>query len=106
MSINKVCAKTNFFKVPKTALSFRFFFSFSFSFFFFPSTQPSTNNNSLDLSHMKKDDNYPTVPFGVFLLCGNDFHGFHVRFNDVARGGIRLVFSRDRPAFSRNEVFM
>ena len=53
---------------------------------------------------MKKDDNYPSVPYGVFLMCGNDFHGFHVRFNDVARGGIRLVFSRDKPAFSQNEV--
>jgi len=27
---------------------------------------------------------------------GNDFRGFHIRFRDVARGGIRLVMSRNK----------
>ena len=39
-----------------------------------------------------KDKSYPEAPYGVFLMVGNDFHGFHVRFNDVARGGLRFFF--------------
>ena len=27
---------------------------------------------------------------------GNDFRGFHIRFRDVARGGIRIVMSRNK----------
>ena len=27
---------------------------------------------------------------------GNDFRGFHIRFCDVARGGIRIVMSRNK----------
>jgi glutamate dehydrogenase len=35
----------------------------------------------------------PEVPFGVFHLVGRDFNGFHVRFRDIARGGIRMILS-------------
>jgi len=27
---------------------------------------------------------------------GNEFRGFHIRFRDVARGGIRIVRSRNK----------
>lgn len=30
------------------------------------------------------------VPFGVFFVHGRRFNGFHVRFRDIARGGMRL----------------
>ena len=33
------------------------------------------------------------LPFGVFFIVGRSFHGFHVRFKDIARGGIRIVRS-------------
>ena len=36
------------------------------------------------------------------MVCGRDFVGFHTRFRDVARGGIRLVMSRDVAAYERN----
>ena len=36
------------------------------------------------------------------MVCGRDFMGFHTRFRDVARGGIRLVLSRDGAAYERN----
>jgi glutamate dehydrogenase len=56
---------------------------------------------------------YPKKPFGMFFVIGpffslvlvwsltwgwvgNDFRGFHLRFRDVARGGIRIVMSRNR----------
>ena len=31
------------------------------------------------------------TPFGVFFVCGRNFDGFHVRFRDIARGGVRVV---------------
>ncbi len=31
------------------------------------------------------------TPHAVFFVVGRDFHGFHVRFADIARGGIRLL---------------
>ncbi|OLQ13322.1 NAD-specific glutamate dehydrogenase [Symbiodinium microadriaticum] len=38
----------------------------------------------------------------IYLVCGRDFMGFHTRFRDVARGGIRLVLSRDKTTYDRN----
>jgi NAD-specific glutamate dehydrogenase len=29
-------------------------------------------------------------------VVGNEFRGFHMRFRDVARGGIRIVRSRNK----------
>ncbi|KAL3933094.1 MAG: hypothetical protein SGPRY_000433 [Prymnesium sp.] len=31
------------------------------------------------------------LPFGVFFGAGRHFNGYHVRFRDVARGGLRVV---------------
>jgi len=31
------------------------------------------------------------VPYGVFFVHGRRFNGFHVRFRDISRGGMRLV---------------
>ncbi|KAF0687443.1 Aste57867_20807 [Aphanomyces stellatus] len=31
------------------------------------------------------------TPFGVFFIHGRRFKGFHVRFRDIARGGLRVV---------------
>jgi len=45
---------------------------------------------------------YPEIPHGIYMVCGRDFMGFHTRFRDVARGGIRLVLSRDGAAYERN----
>ena len=33
---------------------------------------------------------------------GSDFQGFHMRFSDIARGGIRMIFSSDRQAYNTN----
>ncbi len=30
-------------------------------------------------------------PFGIFYVSGYQFDGFHVRFRDIARGGVRIV---------------
>jgi glutamate dehydrogenase len=44
-----------------------------------------------------------SVPFGVFFVVGRRFHGFHVRFKDIARGGIRIVRSPTADDWLRND---
>ncbi len=39
-------------------------------------------------------------PYAVFYAVGRGFQGFHVRFQDVARGGMRLVCPRSPEAHS------
>ena len=38
----------------------------------------------------------------MFLVVGSEFRGFHLRFRDIARGGIRIIRSRNREAYSIN----
>ena len=76
---NKHVLKTNFYQPTKVALSFR-----------------------LDPDFLPEVE-YPKKPFGMFLIIGNEFRGFHVRFRDVARGGIRIVMSRNRETYSINQ---
>ena len=87
--------KTNFYQPTKVALSFRLA----------PAFLPEVE--------------YPNKPFGLFFVIGasacpffsllqmviahwgrcrtgNEFRGFHIRFRDVARGGIRIVRSRNK----------
>ncbi|KAJ1798596.1 NAD-dependent glutamate dehydrogenase [Coemansia sp. RSA 2399] len=79
LDFNEHILKTNFFQTTKVALSFRMDAGF------LPSIE------------------YPNKPYGLFLVIGNEFRGFHVRFQDVARGGIRIVRSRNREAYSINQ---
>ena len=36
------------------------------------------------------------MPHGIFFLHGDDFDAFHVRFRNIARGGVRVVQAKDR----------
>ena len=45
----------------------------------------------LDPSVMHDAGNATELPFGVFFVHGRRFNGFHVRFRDISRGGLRLV---------------
>jgi glutamate dehydrogenase len=76
---NKHVLKTNFYQPTKVALSFRLA----------PDFLPEIE--------------YPQKPFGMFIVIGNEFRGFHVRFRDVARGGIRIVRSRNMENYSINQ---
>ncbi|THU97587.1 NADH-dependent glutamate dehydrogenase [Dendrothele bispora CBS 962.96] len=76
---NKHILKTNFYQPTKVALSFRFA----------PDFLPEIE--------------YPKKPFGMFMVVGNEFRGFHIRFRDVARGGIRIVMSRNKETYSINQ---
>ena len=42
-------------------------------------------------------------PFGAFFIHGRDFNGFHVRFRDIARGGVRAIFPRGVEQFAREQ---
>jgi len=45
---------------------------------------------------------FPEAPHTVYLVVGRTFYGFHVRFRDVARGGIRVIKSASRATHRRN----
>jgi glutamate dehydrogenase len=75
---NATVLKTNFFTPTKVALSFRL------------------NPDFLPVVE------YPQPLYGMFLVIGSEFRGFHLRFRDIARGGIRIVKSRNREAYSIN----
>ncbi|KNC51381.1 NAD-specific glutamate dehydrogenase [Thecamonas trahens ATCC 50062] len=80
LEFNSSVVKTNFYKTRRAAVSFRL------------------NPQFLsDYSHM-----FPDIPYGIIMSMANDFHGFHVRFRDVARGGVRLIKSRDEAAYAKN----
>jgi glutamate dehydrogenase len=46
-------------------------------------------------------DERPECPFGTFFVHGRDFNGFHVRFRDIARGGVRAIHPKGIEQFSR-----
>ncbi|EPZ36174.1 Glutamate/phenylalanine/leucine/valine dehydrogenase domain-containing protein [Rozella allomycis CSF55] len=78
LSFNKHVLKTNFYQPTKVALSFRL--------------EPS----------FIPDLDYQNKLYGMFLVVGSEFRGFHLRFEDIARGGIRIIKSRNREAYSIN----
>lgn len=75
---NAAVLKTNFYTPTKVALSFRLN----------PSFLPEVE--------------YPQPLYGMFLVISSEFRGFHLRFRDIARGGIRIVKSRNKEAYSIN----
>jgi len=77
---NSVVLKTNYYTPTKMALSFRLDPKF--------------------LLELKLE--YPQPLYGMFLVISSEFRGFHLRFRDIARGGIRIVKSRNREAYSIN----
>ncbi|KAL1306631.1 hypothetical protein AAFC00_005309 [Neodothiora populina] len=75
---NASVLKTNFYTPTKVALSFRLN----------PTFLPA--------------EEYPQALYGMFLVIGSEFRGFHLRFRDIARGGIRIVKSRSQEAYAIN----
>jgi glutamate dehydrogenase len=68
--------KTNYFFPTKTGLAFRL------------------SPEILDPTY------YPHKPFGIFFITGRDFRFFHVRWKDIARGGLRVVLPKNRSDYS------
>lgn len=78
LTFNNAVLKTNYFTPTKVALSFRLD----------PSFLPSIE--------------YPKPLYGMFLVVSAEARGFHLRFKDIARGGIRIVKSRSKEAYAIN----
>lgn len=78
LAFNRFVLKTNFYRNVKTSLAFR-----------------------LDPAYLSKDD-YPETPHGIFFIVGSEFRGFHIRFRDIARGGIRIIRSANKQAQLNN----
>ncbi|MFC1628339.1 NAD-glutamate dehydrogenase domain-containing protein [Gemmatimonadota bacterium] len=70
--------KTNFYQREKTSLAFIL--------------EPGF------LNHI----DYPEKPYGIILVIGSEFRGFHIRFRNIARGGVRLVRSSNRIVHEKN----
>jgi len=77
-----VTLRTNFFKKEKTSLSFMY-----------------------TPDYLNKVD-YPQTPTGIFQVMAMEFRGFHIRFRDVARGGIRIVRSNNYQNYLNNSDFI
>jgi glutamate dehydrogenase len=70
--------KTNFYVKEKTSLAFMY-----------------------DPRYLNTVD-YPVTPFGLFQVIGGEFRGFHIRFRDIARGGVRIVKSGNLQTYLNN----
>jgi len=66
--------KTNFFRTNLTAHSFRL---------------DPHYIEEIPFDTIKK---FPELPFAIFFIIGMHFFGFHIRFKDLSRGGLRTVY--------------
>lgn len=83
------CLKTNFYRKNKTAFSFRL--------------DPRYLNNV----PYDRTEKFPELPFGIFFIKGFYYIGFHIRFRDLARGGLRTVYPAkiEQLQVERNNLF-
>lgn len=81
--------KTNFYRNNFTAFTFRL------------------DPRYMDEIPFTRKDKFPELPFGVFFIRGMHFFGYHIRFKDLARGGLRTVYPEqpERMIAERNGVF-
>lgn len=81
--------KTNFYRNNKTAFSFRL------------------NPDYLNTLPYERRDKFPEIPYAIFFMHGMYYIGFHIRFKDLSRGGLRTVFPQklEQMLWERNNVF-
>ncbi len=80
--------KTNFFRNNKTAFSFRL-----------------TPQILEDLPFDRKE-RFPELPYAIFYIKGRYYLGFHIRFKNLSRGGLRTIFPQkmEQMVIERNYV--
>ncbi|HUD02319.1 MAG TPA: NAD-glutamate dehydrogenase domain-containing protein, partial [Rhabdochlamydiaceae bacterium] len=61
----------------------------------------------LDNVPYNRVEKFPELPYAVFFMKGMYFIGFHIRFRDLARGGLRTVYPDrlEQLLAERNNVF-
>ena len=75
--------KTNAYRMNFTALSFRL------------------DPKYMDFIPFERAKKFPEMPYAIFFIKGMHFFGFHIRFKDLARGGLRTVFLTQNRAHDR-----
>ncbi len=82
--------KSNFYRNNKCALSFRL------------------DPKCLNYVPYNRREVFPELPYGIFFIQGMHFIGFHIRFKDLSRGGLRTVFPQryEQMVAERNNVFL
>jgi len=81
--------KTNYFRLNYTAISYRL------------------DPQYLNEIPFDRKAKFPELPYGVFFIKGMHFFGFHIRFKDLSRGGLRTIYLL-QPEYlitERNNVF-
>jgi glutamate dehydrogenase len=81
--------KTNFYRLNYTALSFRL------------------DPKYLDEIPFERAKKFPELPYAIFFIRGMYFFGFHIRFKDLARGGLRTIYPEqvEQMEAERHNVF-
>lgn len=81
--------KTNFYRHNYTALSFRL------------------DPKYLDEVPFDRTKKFPELPYAIFFIKGMSSFGFHIRFKDLSRGGLRTVYPEqsEHSINERNNVF-
>lgn len=81
--------KTNFFRTNLTAHSFRL------------------DPHYLDDIPFERVKKFPDLPYAIFFIKGMHFFGFHIRFKDLSRGGLRSVTPAhpEQVDSERNNIF-
>ncbi len=88
MSFIQHTLKTNFYRHNYTALSFRL------------------DPKYLDDIPFDRQKKFPELPYAIFFIKGMHFFGFHIRFKDLSRGGLRTVYpDTEHLIQERNHVF-
>lgn len=83
------CLKTNLYCQNYTSLGFRM--------------DPAyIDEIPFDRSHK-----FPALPYAIFFIKGMHFFGFHIRFRNLSRGGLRTVYLQkpERMVTERNQIF-
>ena len=75
---NTAILKTNYYTLTKVALSFRLK----------PCFLPGIV--------------YPKPLFGIFIVIGSEFRGFHLRFHDISKGDIVVIKSQNKEEYNFN----
>ncbi|MBM3201518.1 MAG: glutamate dehydrogenase [Chlamydiae bacterium] len=81
--------KTNFYRANKSAHSFRL------------------DPLYLDAAPYERKDKFPELPYAIFFMKGRSFIGFHIRFKELSRGGLRTIFPyrNEQAAWERINIF-
>lgn len=81
--------KTNAYRLNFTALSFRL------------------DPQYLDMIPFDRQKKFPELPYAIFFIKGMHYFGYHIRFRDLARGGLRTVFpeQNERMVAERGTIF-